>query len=345
MIYNFTARRFCSFNAKTFVLLISFVLSSFFYSYAAPALGNLQKEKASTEAPADSTQKTFTFHKITNGKDNLWKAVFEGGEIVKLYKNGKEIPQENLEDYKDIINEEIAGISPYQFGFHANDFHFHFDRSALDSTLKHLKESLSHKDFCWVDSAFNSEEFKAKMDSMRKDMQGLRHLNLCLPGRFDFKFDTSSFNKRMHELKKNIEHMKFDRRSYESDMGAFKEDMKKFGEQMKHSFNSGEFKSEMRKFEEQMKKFAEEMKHFSSDMKRSNHDLEKYHSFMKGIRHELVKDKLIKSEDEHFSMNFNSKEMIINGKRVPDNLFEKYKKIYKEHFGRDIEDDSNIDNK
>ena len=53
---------------------------------------------------------------------------------------------------------------------------------------------------------------------------------------------------------------------------------------------------------------------------------------------------MIKDEDENFSMKFNSKEMIINGNKVPDDLFKKYKEIYKKHYGKDIDDEFDINN-
>ena len=67
-----------------------------------------------------------------------------------------------------------------------------------------------------------------------------------------------------------------------------------------------------------------------------------FKGFMKDVRSELVKDKLIKNEDEKFDMKMDSKEMIINGKKVPDDLFKKYKEIYKRHYGQEIEHEINI---
>ena len=34
--------------------------------------------------------------------------------------------------------------------------------------------------------------------------------------------------------------------------------------------------------------------------------------------------------------------MIVNGKKVPDELFEKYRVMYKEHFGKDPDDCSHF---
>ena len=43
-------------------------------------------------------------------------------------------------------------------------------------------------------------------------------------------------------------------------------------------------------------------------------------------------------QTDDFDAEFNSDELIINGKRLPDNLLSKYKEMYKKHFGKEIED-------
>ncbi len=336
MNFYSTTKKFSSLNMKLLQLIIFMTIAFSYYTCAAPAQENLQNAPDSTKT-ANQGEKTFIFHKMAEGKDNLWKVVFEDGKIVELYKNGKEIPKEDIGDYQSMVEDELAELNPDHFVFPPRHFHFWIDRSALDSSLKHLSESLSHKDFGWVDSAFNSKEFRVQMDSLRKNLQGLKKM------KFDFHFDTSAFNKSMRELKKNLEHMKFNRHDFQCDMGAFKEEMRKFREEMKRNrFNSDDFKIDMREFENDMRKFGEEMKHFGMNMKKFDKEMKSYHSFMTDLRHELVNDKLIKNEDEEFDMKFNSKEMIINGKIVPDNLFKKYKKLYKEHFGKDINHEMDI---
>lgn len=322
---------------KIFSLFLFLLISSSFYSCTSSAQENLQKDPDSEDIKAGKNEKVFSFHKTTDGKDNYWKAVFNDDKLVELYKNGKKIPDENLDDYKDMVGNELSGLNDYHFEFPQHNFHFRFNREALDSAMKELNLNLSNKNFGWVDSVFNSEEFKSEMDSLRKNLSGLKKM------KFDFHFDTTAFNKSMRELRENLKNMKFNRSDFECDMSAFKEGMKKFHEEMEHNrFNSEDFKIEMDKLSHQMTKFKSEMKSFHSNMEKFKKEMKTFKSFMKDVRHELVKDNLIKSEDEEFDMKMDSKSMSINGEKVPDNLFKKYKEIYKKNYGKEIEHEINI---
>ena len=67
-------------------------------------------------------------------------------------------------------------------------------------------------------------------------------------------------------------------------------------------------------------------------------DLKKLDTFIDDMKTEMVKDKLINSTDEKIDVELNSKEMTVNGKKVDDQLLEKYKHMYKKHFGKDLKD-------
>ncbi|MCL5030443.1 MAG: hypothetical protein M1480_15640 [Bacteroidetes bacterium] len=324
-------------SMKVVSLFFFLLISSSFYSCNSSAQENLQKDSDSEELKSGNNEKVFSFHKMTNGKDNYWKVVFKDGEVAELYKNGKKIPDENIKDYKGMISDELADLNDYHFELPRHNFHFQFNREALDSAMKQLHESLSHKDFGWVDSAFNSKEFRSEMDSLKNSLSGLKKMKLYLPeGKFDFHFDTSAFNKGMRELRENLKNMKFNSHDFKCDMGAFREGMEH------NRFNSEDFKIDMEKFSHQMEKFKDEMKSFHFDMEKFKKERKTFKSFMKDIRGELVKDKLIKNEDEKFDMKMNSKEMFINGNKVPDNLFKKYKEIYQQHYGKEIEKEFDI---
>jgi hypothetical protein len=170
--------------------------------------------------------------------------------------------------------------------------------------------------------------------------------------KFNFHFDTTAFNKGMRDLRKSLKNLKINPHMYlykngfpGVDMEAFKEGMKNFDKEMKHNriFNE-DFKIDMSEFENKMKDFDKSMKNFGLNMKDFSKNMKKLEGFLKDLKHELVRDNLIKDEDENFSMKFNSKEMIINGNKLPESLLEKYKEIYKKHYGKDIENDFKITN-
>jgi uncharacterized protein YrzB (UPF0473 family) len=56
----------------------------------------------------------------------------------------------------------------------------------------------------------------------------------------------------------------------------------------------------------------------------------------------MIKDNLIKSENEKLNIDLNENGMEVNGKKVPAELFEKYKKMYEEHFNKKLTDENHF---
>ncbi|MFC2085143.1 hypothetical protein ACFLS9_08805 [Bacteroidota bacterium] len=50
------------------------------------------------------------------------------------------------------------------------------------------------------------------------------------------------------------------------------------------------------------------------------------------------------NKSKEFEMEYNEDEIIINSEELPENLHQKYLKIYKEHFDKELEGDFNIRN-
>ncbi|MDR3627311.1 MAG: hypothetical protein P4L45_10785 [Ignavibacteriaceae bacterium] len=329
---------------KTISVLMLFFSSFVFYSCTSSAQENITKKAEVNNRQQD--EKVFKFHKEKEGKDNYWKVVFKDGKISELYKNDKKIPDENIEDYSDMVDEEIDGVRNYCHDSGENSIKFNFNINNYDSTLSDLGECWGDMNFDSCDSAFDSERFHKNMDSLKNDLRKLDKM------KFTFHFDTTAFNKSMKELKKSLKKLKFNSPMFlykngvpGCGMEAFKEGMKDFDKEMQHNriFNEG-FKIDMSQFKDNMKNFQENMKNFGLNMKGLNKNMKKLNGFLKDLRHELVIDNLIKEGSEDFSMRFNSGEMIINGKKVPDDLLMKYKSIYKKHYGKDIDDEFKINN-
>jgi len=51
---------------------------------------------------------------------------------------------------------------------------------------------------------------------------------------------------------------------------------------------------------------------------------------------------ITEDEDEEIEIDFNKNEMKVNDNKIPDELFEKYKVLYKEHFGKEPDDDTHF---
>jgi hypothetical protein len=70
--------------------------------------------------------------------------------------------------------------------------------------------------------------------------------------------------------------------------------------------------------------------------------LKKLNDFIDAIKEEMVKDNLIKSEDEKLNLDLDDNGMEVNGKKVSNELYEKYKKMYEEHFDKKLSDDDHF---
>jgi seryl-tRNA synthetase len=90
----------------------------------------------------------------------------------------------------------------------------------------------------------------------------------------------------------------------------------------------------MKDLKEQIKSLKEELKGLKEDLSNVGGNLDQLDSFIKEFKKELVKDGIIKSANEDISMEIKSNEIIINGKKLPDDLMQKYRELYKSYLGK-----------
>jgi chromosome segregation ATPase len=96
-----------------------------------------------------------------------------------------------------------------------------------------------------------------------------------------------------------------------------------------------EFELNMENLEEEMERLEFEMDDLSKEMEELDREMKILDKFLKAIKKELVKDNYLNNADENFELELSSTEMKVNNKKVPDDLFNKYKEIYKEHYNKE----------
>jgi chromosome segregation ATPase len=116
--------------------------------------------------------------------------------------------------------------------------------------------------------------------------------------------------------KKEMEKLKVDMKNFNVNMDEFKEKMKKSG------LNSESFKKNMEKLKKNMEKLKEDLK----PLKEFIHEMKK----------ELVNDNLIEEGDDIDNLTLSQNEMIVNDKKVPEDIHKKYLELYKKHFGKEL---------
>ena len=189
---------------------------------------------------------------------------------------------------------------------------------------------------------FKGKKFHPELDSLKKELQFLKNF------KFNFKFDSLKFGENMKEMMKGLKHFHFDSTEFRMNMKEFDKSMKEFEKGMK------QFRKEMKnkKFDididlsglnDQMAKLNKRMGHLKLDMSGVNKVLQKYNHFEEELKKEMVNDGLIKKGEDNVEIKIQSGTMSVNGKKVPDNLYKKYKKLYKDIMGKDWNSDDEFD--
>ena len=249
----------------------------------------------------DRKVKTYSFTTKDNGQKIYWTAVIRNGKIESLYKNDEKLSDDEITKYKDIVLE------------HAKK---------LDESLASLDE-FYFPDSC---SYFNSKAFRHQMKELNERMKNFN---------FNFHFDSENYQKMMEQLHENLEKLK-EENFFDDDKW---EDLdRKLSDAFKDRNFDFHFNFDFDKLNMSLDKLDLKMKDLKIDMSHLKEKMKALKGFLKDVRAELVKDGYLDENDEDFDLNFTKDKIEVNGKRLPDNLLEKYKKIYKEHFGKEIDD-------
>ncbi len=287
-------------------------------------------ELGSASAYDDSVkmgEKIFIFHEEKDGVDNLWKAVFKDNKLISLYRNGTKIPDDQLDKYNGIVytNIDLIGDDGGE-QFLPNDFshgrHKYFDEEKFNKQMKMLGKKLEKLKFDSDSSWFDNRKFEEEMRILGDKLSHIR---------INVNIDSGKFGCNMMGLLKD--HDFFDSKKFKHEMKRLSEDLKNNTVAMK------DFKFNMPDFENNMKKLNEKMKDLKIDMHGLKSKMRKLNLFLKDLRVQLKQDGYVSDEEEDFNFTLNGHEMILNGKKMSENEYHKYKELYKKNFGKDITDD------
>ncbi len=184
------------------------------------------------------------------------------------------------------------------------------------------------------DIDIDMNEFDEEMKELQKELGKIKSY------KFDFDFDNEGFRTQMEELKKELSELDLEEFHFEFDDEEFRMNMEELNKELmeiKYSFHF-----DMDNFKEEMDGLREELKNLKFDLKDLDTELDKLDGFMEDLREELESDGLIDNKEDDFDLDLNNDEMLINGEPVPDELFNKYKDMYEEHFGKKLDGDHNL---
>ncbi len=271
---------------------------------------------------------TFSFYKDEGGKNVRWEVNFDDGKISSLFKDGQRVPDNEIEDYEDMIYHRLDRLQNKSQHISIDLSDFKSDMGTFKHDMQKLKEEMKDQKF---EFNFNGDEFRDGMEQLSKELSKLKDKKI----RIDF--DSDKFRKEMRELKKDIDiHVDINMDELDKNLDKMNEEMDKHREEMSH------ISIDLTGLDEAMAHLDENLAEVKINLKGLDVKLKKLTEFIDKIKAEMVKDKLLKSTDEELNLDLNKDSMKVNGKEVPQELFEKYKKMYEEHFNKKLSEDNNF---
>lgn len=155
-----------------------------------------------TDTLNKNSQKYLSFYETTNDEQIHWEVNFDGNEIISIYKNGKRIPDELVDDYRGKVYNQLDEMR-FGDGFYSlrmPDFNINMDD--LHKNMEEFREKFK-------DHKLNLEEFKFDDEELKKEMEELRKkLKEHKFEEFKWKFDDEKFKERMKKLEEYLrEHL------------------------------------------------------------------------------------------------------------------------------------------
>ncbi len=270
-------------------------------------------------------EQTLSFADTESGTTVHYNVNFKDGKILSIYKNNELVPENEIENYKDLVYDKLDSITAEDdHPFHHKPFVFHFDSDEFKENMKEWKEKLKAENFNFK---FDHENFKKDMEKLKEELKGMDDIVI--------EIDKDKIKNDLDECLKNLDDIKINKFNFDFDEDKLNDNLKQITIEIEknhdeHELNMKELEKEMEKLESKMSKLSGEMENLDKEMKTLN-------EFLDDAKNEMVKDGLIKNKDEKFELELNANEMKVNGEKVPDSIHLKYKKLYKQRFNKELD--------
>uniref|UniRef100_A0A832DEV5 Lipoprotein n=1 Tax=Ignavibacterium album TaxID=591197 RepID=A0A832DEV5_9BACT len=273
-----------------------------------------------------TSDKTFIFR---DGQD-IYRVEFDGKRIASLYKNDSKIPDNEIDNYKDLIEYELKNLTKDLYAEKEKPTRIKIfidkDKSENDTTEYDEEDFDDPMSFRFrIDDDF-LKDMKTDLDSLMKDLKDKD---------FEVYINPDELREQMKEYKKYFKNYTLPKPP-KIDMEQFHKEMKKFREQMKHhKLNIDSLETELR---DKMKDLIKEQKKRIEiiELKDENDEYNKSESFVDELKDELIKDGYLDSSSKEFSFRMDEEKISVNNKELPKELLNKYKEIFRKHHGRNL---------
>lgn len=293
------------------------------------------------EFPDPDGNKSFSFKE--NGSD--WRVYFEDNKIADLYRDGSRVPDEEVDQYKDMIYDELNELSSDYKKYSGKVHRFHFDVDMFKDHMKKFKRDFDDEKFWRYKLEFDEEDFEKNMKELEEQLKELEDKKI------ELYFDSEAFQDKMQELEENLKNIPEPPNPPDIDIDIyfdkekFKDGIEKLEESIKlHKFDIDSSVFDMKELKESMKDLRKNLKGLKIEISGVKTEMKKLNQFLEELKAELVKDGYLNSEEDDYSLEISDSQTKVNDTVVKQSDQEKYKELYKKIFEKDIEGKIKIEN-
>jgi len=286
--------------------------------------GSLVQGSDSTKTLNNTDEDLYSFFENEDGVKVKYEAYFKDGEITSIYRNGEKIPEDKIGEYEDIVHRRLThlGLTP---GVYAYDFDIpDWDQEKFNEDMDKLREDMKNFKFEWHD--FDKEELKENMDKLKENLKDMKL------DKFHFKFDDSELKDQLEKLGNELEKLKEDSLDIEVNLEKLHDNLDEVISKLdcELALIPGRMNKHIEIFADKNGKVKHKVKIYKDNLKDSDEFIDK-------LKDELVNDKIISDREDFESFELTANKLLINGEKQADKLYKKYKKLYEEYSGNELE--------
>lgn len=320
------------FRAKFLGIALSLILFAAFISF--PGCSSSIEQSNTSSQSTIASDKSFSFK--DEGSD--WRVDFNNDKISALYKDGTRVPENEIDQHKKMIYENLKKLKSDYKDLNSNVHKFYFDMDKFSDDMKKFKKDFDNDKFMHFKLEFDEDEFEKNMEKLNGSLKHLKDKKI------ELYFDSEDFKEKMKSLEENLKNLPTPPNPQDVDidvyldMDAFKDGMKKVKESFMNfniKIDSSDFDmSELRK---NMKNLKKNLKGLKIELHDQKGELKNLNLFLDDLKSELIIDGYLGSSDEEYNLEMNSDKTIVNGSEVKQKDHSKYKELYKDRFDKEID--------
>jgi predicted nucleic acid-binding Zn-ribbon protein len=271
----------------------------------------------------EKSVRVLKFHTEIDNKNSLVEVELTNNQIDKLKIDGKEISSDDFSNYKEMVNSRLKNISDESINLDGEDvkiIKIVDDSGDGDSVEKVI--IITDNDFNEKATSRIAHRMKILQDHLSDSADSLKKKK--------FKVIVRDGNSDLTGLDSNIFNFEFDLDKLHDQLSKLPELMKDFDFDVPAFSDRG-----IKDINKRLERLERKLEKSEKELEKTKKELDKTKDFIKKFKSELVKDKLINSANDEPEIEFFSDEMIVNGKSVSKQQFEKYKKMYEDTIGKE----------